>query len=142
MGLLREVGLLCKVVPHVEMTLSANGELTFFVNTDITQLYSLCTVPIKWTRLKESNKNIHTLFMEAGQQALNPQLSRFVICKDNEMAWQADDLFGCWVKAMTEKRQLVETIVWELVSTLGREKGDRPSLLCWFFFYYFKKMLP
>lgn len=58
--ILRKVGDLCEVVPSVEMTLSAKREFTFSINTDIRRLYSLCIVPLEWTKLKDLNKTIHT----------------------------------------------------------------------------------
>lgn len=85
--LLREVGDVGEVVPHVDMVLSANGEFTFSVNATIRQLYSLWTVPIEWTRLKDCDKIIRTLFMVAGLQALDPQLNRFVVDENYKMAW-------------------------------------------------------
>ena len=111
-------------------------QFPFFVNTDITQLYSLCTVPIKWTKLKECNKIIHPLYMEAGQQALNSQLSRFVIARDYKMAWQTNDLFGRWVRDIRNRRIWLKQSCGRLASTLERGKGDRPSLLCSFFFSF------
>ena len=172
--LLREVGDLCEVVPHAEMTISTNGEFTFSVNTDIRQLYSLCTVPIEWTKLKECDKIIRTLFMVAGLQALDPQLSRFVIAEDYKMAWypplvgpfelqdhplevlhwepriasrlraavRADASFGRWVRDVTEKRQLVETIVREAGLHTGEGNGaiDLHYFAC--FFDHLKRVLP
>ena len=71
--LLREVGDLTEVVLVLELTFTPNGDFahTVRVFTDVEKLYSLDTVPVEWTELKDSAKIVCLVFMTAVLQAMD-----------------------------------------------------------------------
>ena len=114
-----------EVVPVVEVTFTANSEFAHTIFTDVEKVYSLDTVPVEWTELKDSAKIVRPVFMTAALQAMDQNdLSRFDTDSNDQLVWFPPKTGQCEVKIHPlELLQCSPFLKRKLIAAVRADKG-------------------